>query len=760
MSTDFLERGLLEFEQGNFKSADEYCTSAIKTGHPEDMFEVLKLRSNCRRELGYYQLAMDDANDIMKSHPNSTTGYALCGNALTKLGKFDEALSTFRLGLAIDENDIDIKNGLKDMQADILQSFENDMGAETVYNAVKMSSLEPYPEDNGLEVLERDIMEKWGMTEFPDMELIAQDQKKALKEYKAALQFRKAGNDKNALEKLRSAMRYDVANFTLRGELACLLYDMGEYKEAFRQGNCIPSEFRAAKYWHLGGKIFNALDLPVHAESWLRQGCKVSKGDQDMPLLFQNIRVKRLYGPLTAGTKVNVIFTQYGRAVVASEDISPGGNCFRDQPAVLAQTLDSQPVAACSHCAKNLMQPEDYFGRELLARNGELQKLVNKFWPTRPRIECKKCKSKTIYCSNECRDESWHTYHQVICSEMNPVVEQLNDVCVKYKDLTRDKRCWKGVWNASFSPMILAKIWATIICLANNFAKQKGRTEPTPADWALAKSPFRKFIAFGNSSNAAVIPEMVTLMQRIFDNDSLPLSWRYKITSREFDGRYFQATCNVQAFSDPAPPFNIFINNVINGPYSEVIRMHTVKEPNEAIFAGMFPLHACLNHSCDNNVEVLDGYQGVLVRARRVIKVGEELFTTYIDTRMPRKERRAWLYRGYNFWCQCQRCKFEGDGPQKCTECEREAKADGKENYPGCGKCKRAWYCSTTCQKAAWKKGHKKICEKISKLGDAEQTLPCLYGMKHHQNPVLLHEPSIQQCYPDCILPTIVHSLR
>ena len=66
------------------------------------------------------------------------------------------------------------------------------------------------------------------------------------------------------------------------------------------------------------------------------------------------------------------------------------------------------------------------------------------------------------------------------------------------------------------------------------------------------------------------------------------------------------------------------------------------------------------------------------------------------------------LYRSYNFWCQCLRCQFEGDGPTVCTECDR--KASDEKPFPKCSRCKQAWYCSTECQKKAWKRGHKKIC--------------------------------------------------
>jgi hypothetical protein len=193
--------------------------------------------------------------------------------------------------------------------------------------------------------------------------------------------------------------------------------------------------------------------------------------------------------------QVNVVFTQYGRAIEAAENIEQGENCFRDKPAVLAQTLDTLDISACAHCAKCLMYPEDYFGKDILAQDGELRRMVQKYWPIRPRIECKKCGPKIMYCSVECREESWSMYHQVLCVAVNPAVEKLYDVCRQFKILASDSRVWKGMWNASFSPFVLANIWASIICMANNLALQDGRETPSAADWTMAKSPYRKYVA-------------------------------------------------------------------------------------------------------------------------------------------------------------------------------------------------------------------------------------------------------------------------
>ena len=86
-----------------------------------------------------------------------------------------------------------------------------------------------------------------------------------------------------------------------------------------------------------------------------------------------------------------------------------------------------------------------------------------------------------------------------------------------------------------------------------------------------------------------------------------------------------------------------------------------------------------------------------------------QIFITYIDTALPRMLRRAWLFKSFNFWCQCRRCKFEGDQPTVCTLCGAKAQVDKK--FPTCGKCHKAWYCSTKCQRQAWSQGHKVICQ-------------------------------------------------
>ncbi|RDB17815.1 SET domain-containing protein 5 [Hypsizygus marmoreus] len=77
---------------------------------------------------------------------------------------------------------------------------------------------------------------------------------------------------------------------------------------------------------------------------------------------------------------------------------------------------------------------------------------------------------------------------------------------------------------------------------------------------------------------------------------------------------------------------------------------------------GIFPRMARLNHGCSSAFNVVYNWrdkEGVLVvHALKSIKKGEELLTTYFDTKRPRVERRAFLAEHYGFNCMCSVCSL------------------------------------------------------------------------------------------------------
>ncbi|KAJ3545335.1 hypothetical protein NM688_g5636 [Phlebia brevispora] len=77
---------------------------------------------------------------------------------------------------------------------------------------------------------------------------------------------------------------------------------------------------------------------------------------------------------------------------------------------------------------------------------------------------------------------------------------------------------------------------------------------------------------------------------------------------------------------------------------------------------GLFPRMARINHGCSsafNSIYTWRENEGVLViHALKPIKMGEELLTTYLDTKRPRVERQQHLRQHYGFECQCAVCSL------------------------------------------------------------------------------------------------------
>ncbi|KAI5118861.1 hypothetical protein M0805_005305 [Coniferiporia weirii] len=77
---------------------------------------------------------------------------------------------------------------------------------------------------------------------------------------------------------------------------------------------------------------------------------------------------------------------------------------------------------------------------------------------------------------------------------------------------------------------------------------------------------------------------------------------------------------------------------------------------------GLFPRTARLNHGCGsafNSVYSWRPQEGTLVvHTLKHIKRGDELLTTYLDTKKSRNERRDYLQRFYGFNCSCSVCSL------------------------------------------------------------------------------------------------------
>lgn len=675
-------------------------------------------RAQCHLKLGNHNAALVDAEAAVRENPAEVEATITGGQAAASLGRFKDAFLLYKAGLQVDPNSKVIADHLRGLQARIQEESQT-VGQEMeepTYNALDYCTQDPYPGDDVQLRLEREILQgKYKITDkLSDFSGKKLNPAEAAKQLKLAYEAITRGKMQQALAHCASALDVDPSNIFGRKFRAQLHFNSQDVVEALKDCWAIPKVSRTPDVWNMGGKILMQLWLPVTAEFWLRKATVTSgRRDEEAGILFQKVRVKRLYGPLTEDFPVAVDFTQYGRAVVAKEDVPAGEVVMKDLPLVHAQTLPSRYVPACCHCTRSLITSKDYFGDDYSKLTERQKELVSRHWPEITQVWCPRC-NRELYCSQQCQEAAWQDNHQVLCPSVNKAAEKLYGIRDHDGYGNDSQGRWVELWGGHYSPFVLAKMWAAILCQVRRLMEEDGNLkggQPTVEQWARAKAPYRRFIAFGTTPATERMPEMLSIFQEVFNN--CPDGLSYPITEAEFRGRYYQAACNLQCFSAHVTPFQRFMTNLQEEveALSLLVHLDERKLP-EAYFAGMFPVHACLNHSCDNNAEVsngeLDGNYGVQVTAKRAIKKGEEIFITYIETALPRMLRRAWLFKSFNFWCQCRRCQFEGDQATECTQCG--AKAKGKKGFPTCGKCHKAWYCSTQCQRQNWVKGHKVIC--------------------------------------------------
>lgn len=202
-------------------------------------------------------------------------------------------------------------------------------------------------------------------------------------------------------------------------------------------------------------------------------------------MMFQEARVKRLYDPMTINFPVRVRFTAYGRAVYSKTDIDKDTVVMKDEPIICGNSLDTWKLPACHHCGRSLMTRMDYFGNTNHLSESQRQ-VVEENWPDVDVVPCDLCQ-KEVYCSEFCRQEAWERFHSVLCPSKSPAVNKLYEICENNgKMYDSQTKSWKEVWAAAFTPFILAKMWAFVVCQVRRLMKEDSSEEPSLEHWAKA----------------------------------------------------------------------------------------------------------------------------------------------------------------------------------------------------------------------------------------------------------------------------------
>ncbi|XP_013140985.1 PREDICTED: SET and MYND domain-containing protein 4-like [Papilio polytes] len=321
---------------------------------------------------------------------------------------------------------------------------------------------------------------------------------------------------------------------------------------------------------------------------------------------------------LCASSKLEVLFTeQFGRQVIAKEDINVGDVLVEEEPYLVVQ-LKSQFILSCSYC---------------LSRNLNL-------------YPCESC-CYALYCSADCKDKAFKEYHAVECQLMATLFAMdftklellaLRTVIKARNDHNNWLELFKTISDAEVNMsnelrghvklddkwIFDSKHYATIHTLESNIDK---RSVSDIFQKSVTGAVFLKFLK-----------EDTNFLQ--VDDKKL-----YETVVKTVAGMLL-----LHLMTSPTNMHGITSSMDTNGVF--------VKEVNLA--SAPYGYHSLLNHSCAPNVVRYNklGSGRMSLIALRPIKKGMQLFDNYgaHHALEQRDARRANLKFQYKFDCICEAC--------------------------------------------------------------------------------------------------------
>jgi stress-induced-phosphoprotein 1 len=111
---DFKEKGNQEFGAGNYEAAIQLYTKAIEVDAKNHIY--YSNRAACYHALNQYEQAGEDGRRCIEVKPNWAKGYFRVGLAYMFQRKYDDAISWFKKGLAVEPKNADLKVHLEECE--------------------------------------------------------------------------------------------------------------------------------------------------------------------------------------------------------------------------------------------------------------------------------------------------------------------------------------------------------------------------------------------------------------------------------------------------------------------------------------------------------------------------------------------------------------------------------------------------------------------------------------------------------------------
>ncbi|XP_041979998.1 SET and MYND domain-containing protein 5 [Aricia agestis] len=368
------------------------------------------------------------------------------------------------------------------------------------------------------------------------------------------------------------------------------------------------------------------------------------------------------------GIEVRIANNKKGKGLFATKQFKRGDVILEENPLVSCQFAwnAAYRYLACDHCMRPLETPEQNV-RRLSNKQDIVLPHSNCFESDLLNItSCNQC--GILYCSEECKEISYATYHRTLCYIQSEAQHPINVLL--------------ETWKQIHYPPETANVMLLVRILA--FIKQHSDPE---AAVATVKQFYHR-----------TVNEDAELVHKLLGEEfNSQINTLREMTANVINGEYVdefltpEGFCSLMALVGTngqgigTSPLSLWVNSVTEQTMSDderqqldlfIDKLYQYIEEESGQFlntegSGLFKLQSACNHSCQPNAESAFPYGNhrIQLRALRSIMPGDEICISYLDEcalQRSRHSRQKELAENYLFICWCDRCISQRQDPE-CT---------------------------------------------------------------------------------------------
>ncbi|KAN0047607.1 hypothetical protein ACTA71_001990 [Dictyostelium dimigraforme] len=354
---------------------------------------------------------------------------------------------------------------------------------------------------------------------------------------------------------------------------------------------------------------------------------------------------------INTNVKVDYINANLGKSVFLTKDISNNNQPLISENPLVSNLssiyLEDENYKSCFHCLRSIYVNKSCY-REKMKKQEEL--FIEKQWFTCDR----NCKFE-VYCSENCKNEAWKRYHNLLCPNYELILKLYGFCRIK---------------NQVF-PLVILKMLAIVL---NDLKNNKKSLEDSLSPFTSFQYDMSDSILSDDQLIAYAF--IIDIFKSILKENDDEIIFNQLINKE----RYNQFNSILKLNSSDVQPLSI-LEELIDNKVSKVdIKETSIKIGDEVIEidsigdfleknkvptisikgVGLYRVINSINHSCEPNVFCSfskNNHSMTIYPSKIPLKKGQEINISYINEDLSFNQRHKLLKENYSFNCNCKKCK-------------------------------------------------------------------------------------------------------